>query len=144
MANISDERIKMKNEKCYDCVLPNSDDVDLIYDDDEFYYKESNKTPRCLSSCSSCHSKCCDSKLDAKRTWHANASKPLLGQKSATSIGDFSVKYMDTPPKKRWTVSYDNRNYIKSQLSEDIMDHLIEKKKRDNASVNRIWKRRDW
>lgn len=35
-----------------------------------------------------------------------------------------------TPPKKRWTVTYDNRNYIKSQMSKGTLEQLLAEKKK--------------
>ncbi|KAF8764039.1 hypothetical protein HNY73_022160 [Argiope bruennichi] len=129
--------------KYYDAVLPIPEDEELVYGDD-YTYKDRNKNLRSLSPSRSCFPKCYDPKHENKRQWMLGAGdNKQVNAKSRTSICDFSVKYMPSPPKKRWTVSYDNRNYIKSQLSEDVLDHLLEKKKRDNAAVNRIWKQKE-
>lgn len=42
---------------------------------------------------------------------------------------EYSVVQKSTPPKKRWTVTYDNRNYIKSQLSKETLEQLLAEKK---------------
>ncbi|GBM83389.1 hypothetical protein AVEN_211455-1 [Araneus ventricosus] len=132
-----------KEQKYYDAAAPNPEDDETVYGDG-YTYKDKNKNLRSLSPSRSCFSKCCDPKDENKRQWMLGAGdNKQVSAKSHTSISDFSVKYMASPPKKRWTVSYDNRNYIKSQLSEVVMDHLLEKKKQDNAAVNRIWKRKE-
>lgn len=55
------------------------------------------------------------------------------------SSDDHFPKKLKSPPKKRWTVSYDNKNYVKSQLSEEVMDQLIADKKKAVEKKNSIW-----
>ncbi|GFU41550.1 uncharacterized protein NPIL_322771 [Nephila pilipes] len=123
----------MNNRKYYE-----STEDDEFLCEDAFAYKDQKKYLQRKSPSPSKFPKCFDPKLVDKRPWLMGGdSNKLVRSKSP----DFSVKYIESPPKKRWTVSYDNRNYIKSQLSEDVLDHLLEKKKRNNAIVNRSWKR---
>lgn len=56
---------------------------------------------------------------------------------------EYSAVQKSTPPKKRWTVTYDNRNYIKSQLSKGTLDQLLaEKKKAKEKSYLSLKKRK--
>ncbi|GFU66136.1 uncharacterized protein TNCV_2858091 [Trichonephila clavipes] len=127
----------MNEHKYYDSTLPVPDDDELLYEDD-FAYKDQKKILLKKSPSPSRFSKCYNPKFEDKRQWLMGGDNNKL---VSSKIPDTSAKYIESPPKKRWTVSYDNRNYIKSQLSEDVLDNLLEKKKRENASVNRIWKR---
>lgn len=65
------------------------------------------------------------------------------GKNEMSDGSEYSTVQKSTPPKKRWTVTYDNRNYIKSQLSEKTLERLLaEKKKAKEKSYMSLKKRK--
>lgn len=77
-------------------------------------------------------------KKEREKNWKVDmATNQNFIKTQISDSDDYFSQKVKTPPKK-WTVTYDNRNYIKSQLSKTVLNQLLDGKKKAKEKVSML------